>query len=329
MDEQFSRTELGIDLKALQCRDDGPGLRQLSAQALLFAASGLWLCMAEGWLLPIALVLHATLHFALFGLLHEACHRTVFVKPEHNRWAGWFAALAQPMSPEMMRSFHFAHHRHTHELAEDPELGGLPFMAAWPKGVLGGFFLTGVPVLLGRTAWSLGAAVIPTDSPAFAKALPFVPESRRRRVQHEARLLLLGHGLLLAVGVWIYPPLLRCYAALLLGHAFLSLYITCEHRGLPAASPGQDVLERTRSLDTGPLLRWLLWNMPYHAEHHGWPSVPFHRLPLLREAVKDRLVHRSEPWRLYARRGASPLEVDGSTAASRRCNSARRSGSSG
>jgi fatty acid desaturase len=29
--------------------------------------------------------------------------------------------------------------------------------------------------------------------------------------------------------------------------------------------------------------------MPYHAEHHGWPAVPFHALPTLHRLVRPGL----------------------------------------
>jgi fatty acid desaturase len=29
---------------------------------------------------------------------------------------------------------------------------------------------------------------------------------------------------------------------------------------------------------THAAVRLLMWNMPYHAEHHLYPSIPFHRL---------------------------------------------------
>ncbi|MGE0706654.1 MAG: fatty acid desaturase [Planctomycetota bacterium] len=80
--------------------------------------------------------------------------------------------------------------------------------------------------------------------------------------------------------------MLRLYLALPVNHALLSLYIACEHRGLPTTG---SVLERTRSFAAGPLTRWLFWNMPYHAEHHAYPAVPFHALPRLHAA----LVHRT------------------------------------
>jgi fatty acid desaturase len=32
-----------------------------------------------------------------------------------------------------------------------------------------------------------------------------------------------------------------------------------------------------------------MWNMSYHAEHHLYPSIPFHRLPDAHRAIRDRL----------------------------------------
>jgi fatty acid desaturase len=36
-------------------------------------------------------------------------------------------------------------------------------------------------------------------------------------------------------------------------------------------------------------VRLVTWNMPFHAEHHALPTVPFHKLPELHEAVRDHL----------------------------------------
>jgi fatty acid desaturase len=34
-----------------------------------------------------------------------------------------------------------------------------------------------------------------------------------------------------------------------------------------------------------------MWNMPFHAEHHLSPSLPFHALPEAHVALATRLVH--------------------------------------
>jgi fatty acid desaturase len=39
-------------------------------------------------------------------------------------------------------------------------------------------------------------------------------------------------------------------------------------------------------------VKWFAWNMPYHVEHHAYPSVPFHALPKLNQIVADQIVYR-------------------------------------
>jgi fatty acid desaturase len=53
-------------------------------------------------------------------------------------------------------------------------------------------------------------------------------------------------------------------------------------------------LEKTRSMDTSGLIKLLMWNMPYHAEHHAFPAVPFHALPHVRQRIQDELKHRTD-----------------------------------
>jgi fatty acid desaturase len=49
------------------------------------------------------------------------------------------------------------------------------------------------------------------------------------------------------------------------------------------------MLENTRTTYTNVFMRALAWNMPYHAEHHAYPAVPFHRLPEVNRAIAPRL----------------------------------------
>jgi fatty acid desaturase len=48
-------------------------------------------------------------------------------------------------------------------------------------------------------------------------------------------------------------------------------------------------MEKTRSMQTSNLLRSIMWNMPYHAEHHAYPAVPFHALPALRKELEEEI----------------------------------------
>jgi fatty acid desaturase len=73
---------------------------------------------------------------------------------------------------------------------------------------------------------------------------------------------------------------------MLLGQPVLRVYLLAEHGDCPFVA---NMLENTRTTFTTGLVRFLAWNMPYHAEHHACPTVPFHQLPALHHAIKDEL----------------------------------------
>ncbi len=77
---------------------------------------------------------------------------------------------------------------------------------------------------------------------------------------------------------WIGPQIL--------GQPPLRAYLLSEHTG---CTHDRDGLTNTRTTLTNGAIRLLMWNMPYHAEHHMYPSVPFHRLPEAHAAVRARL----------------------------------------
>jgi fatty acid desaturase len=296
-------------LRALSERRDGPSVSRLLAQSALYFGSAAALLLVDHPVgIAAALLVSGLVQFGMFGMLHEACHKTMFTRTWANLLAGWIAALGMPMSPALMRAFHFTHHRHTHDFPIDPELGGVAFMAKWPRGVMWIVTMTGLPVLFARFMWSLFAAIVPARvDAAWSKVLPFVTPERRRRVAWEARVLMAIHAIAIGLAATQVPRLWLVYAGMLLGHAILGFYITCEHRGLPLAGQpgGETILDRTRSLITPAYVRWLIWNMPYHAEHHGWPAVPWHALPQLHEHVRSHLRHRVRPLTLHLHGGRS------------------------
>lgn len=296
-------------LRELSQRKNGPSARRLLAQALVYFGSSAGLVLLDPlWLLIPLLLINGAIQFAMFGLLHESCHNTVFTSRALNHLAGWIAALAQPMSPALMRAFHFEHHRHTHELARDPELAGLPFMVHWPRGVMWLVTMTGVPFIVARWGWTIFAALTPSViDMAWQRVLPFVRAQERRRIAWEARLLLAIHATIVTAAILWLPQLWWVYGGMALGHMFLGWYTTCEHRGLPEHGT---ILERTRTLLAPRWLKWLVWNMPYHAEHHAWPAVPWHALPAVHAQVRGHLVHLERPLYLHLHGGRERAQLD-------------------
>ena len=74
---------------------------------------------------------------------------------------------------------------------------------------------------------------------------------------------------------WIVP--------VLFGQPVLRLYLMAEHTGCPLVP---DMLANSRTTLSNAAVRFIAWNMPYHAEHHAYPSVPFHHLPGLHRLLR-------------------------------------------
>ena len=95
----------------------------------------------------------------------------------------------------------------------------------------------------------------------------------------------------LLLWVWLLP--------VLLGQPVLRLYLLAEHGRCPFVA---DMLQNTRTTFTNRLVRFLAWNMPFHAEHHAFPAVPFHRLPALHAELAPHLKSVSPGYRAFTRR---------------------------
>lgn len=68
----------------------------------------------------------------------------------------------------------------------------------------------------------------------------------------------------------------------------LRALLIVEHTGCSQDGNG---LTNTRTTLTSLPIRLLMWNMPYHAEHHLYASIPFHQLPALHMRIRENLTH--------------------------------------
>jgi len=295
MDDAFLDSE-GVpraELHALYARSDRPSLIRFGVQAGIFLTAAVVVALAPELGLPwglsaIGVGVVALAVMGSFALMHEAAHGTAFASRRLNRVVTWLTAAPFYYTPSGFREFHFTHHRHTHEPTRDPEIsiGGKPAPGVTQSLVVYLGFVTGLPILLFKVMLMLAASL--GGPPAiWSGVLSFVAPRARARLRWEARAVLALHLLWVGAGVLWLPGLLHLLVAQLLGHMLLSWYLVAEHNGLPHEG---DVLARTRTMHPGPLMRWLMWNMPYHAEHHAYPAVPWHALPRL-HALMHPLVH--------------------------------------
>lgn len=278
---------LPADLReAMTGRTDGTGLRHLAGHlGAILGVGGLIAAGVPGWwaLLPV----QGVLIIFLFTLEHEATHRTPFRTVWLNDWAGRLAGVLLVLPFEWFRAFHMAHHRWTNLPGKDPELAG-----AKPATRREWFWhVSGLPYWWSelRLMARLVAGRVTDD---------FVAEGAKRRVIAEARWMVGIYGLAGASLFWT-PLLLWVWGVpVLLGQPVLRLYLLAEHGDCPEVA---NMFENTRTTFTTRVVRWLAWNMPYHVEHHVWPTVPFHRLPEVHGLMKGELRVTAEGYAAFTK----------------------------
>ena len=269
----------GAELRALSVRSDVRGGLRLAAHGAFLAATG-WLVARSG---PVgvwpAMLLLGIAQVALFAVVHETIHLTAFASRRANEVAGWLAACPSLLNSHFYTAFHLAHHRHTQDPARDPELMTPP-PTTWP-----GYAAR----VLAVPFWRLRARVIRDSWRGDLSGYPYVPPAARPRIIRSVRAMsavMAAAALAAAVlfGPWI--PFTFWIVPQLLAQPLLRAYLLTEHTLCPHEPNG---LVNTRTTLTNAALRFLMWNMPFHAEHHMYPSIPFHRLPAAHAALRGRL----------------------------------------
>jgi fatty acid desaturase len=263
-------------LAILNQRSDWAGITQFAGHLGLIALSGyLWATAPLGVALPALAICGASLAL-MFCAMHECCHRTAFANPQLNDGAAWLAGLLSFYNSTFYRRYHKWHHRYTQIPGKDPELDD-------PKPVsLGDYLwqLSGMPWWIGKLHGHSRVALGRLDG------LYYLPESAHGEVVRSLRLQLLTYGAAIVVSTLLgHPEFLFLYWVLPLavGQPLLRFVLLAEHTGCPNdANP----LANTRTTLTLWPLRWLMWNMPYHAEHHLYPSIPFQALPAAHAQLK-------------------------------------------
>ena len=244
----------------------------MSATALL-----VWLCFPYWYLLIPAMTLHGVTIVTMFGPMHECVHRTAFASRTANDVVGWIAGVLSFYNATFYRYFHAWHHRYTQDPARDPEL-------IYPKAASRRQYLKEIT---GLNFWVRRALDYPVLALGRARGLPFVPESVRRSValSMSAQLLIYAAGFV-SIVLGSHALLYYWFLPAVLAQPFLRSLLIVEHTG---CSLDRNGLTNTRTTLTGLPIRLLMWNMPYHAEHHLYPAVPFHQLPRLHREIRDRL----------------------------------------
>jgi fatty acid desaturase len=269
------------ELKPYMSRNNSAAMAHFSLHigAILVMGSILYLAPFQWWVIPILLVQGFMIAF-LFAPMHECVHSSAFKNRGLNILVGRICG-AIIMRPFLYFKYrHMAHHTFTQHPEGDPDRVDFPrdmkeyllhisSVNIWYRMLKNLCFLS-----LGKFS---------------EEEREFIPKSEFRPVVNEARTMLLLYVVIAGVSIY-YQSWLAVYIWVLprmLGEPALRAFRMIEHTGM-AESP--NMLENTRTTRTNFLVRFFYWNMPYHAEHHLYPSVPFHTLPRLhREKIQNHL----------------------------------------
>lgn len=257
-------------------RSDARGLAHLAVHWGLIALLGALIAIeVPGWW--VLMLPQGILIVFLFTLLHEAVHKTPFASNWLNDAVARISGFLLMLGADWFRYFHFAHHRYTQDPDNDPELASPKPETPWQYVV----HVSGLPVY-----WAEAKGLV-ANALGRGKAA-YIPARGEAKVQREAIAILAGYAGLAAVSAWLGTTVLvwMWIVPALLGQPFLRLYLLAEHGRCPLVA---NMLENTRTTATNRIVRRLAWNMPYHAEHHSYPAVPFHRLPDFHDIVEAHL----------------------------------------
>jgi fatty acid desaturase len=273
-------------IKQLSERSNYKGLVQLAGHLTILILTTAALAQAQGsaWVLPALLGQAIVLTF-LFAPLHETIHFTAFRTGWLNNIVAAFIGFIQLLPYQYFRCFHYAHHRHTQNPQFDPEL--IDKKPCTRKTWI--WHISGLPI------WQSNIRSIYRHAMGIVDEV-YLQQKDHRKIITEARWHAAGYLTILLFSLifandwfwwyWLLPSLF--------GQPFLRLFLLAEHNGCDLSD---NMLENSRTTYTAPLLNFLAWNMPYHAEHHYLASIPFHALPALHAWTGQQVKHKGAGYR--------------------------------
>ncbi len=256
------------DLKILNERSNLRGGLQLTGHLGVMITSGyLWATNPHWFIAFPAVVLYGFSLATMFATLHECSHRTAFENNRLNDGVAWLAGILSFYNSTFYRRYHKWHHRYTQIPDKDPELED-PKPQNLQQYLLE---ISAIPWWLGKIRGHFGIALGKLDNH------PYISETARPEVIRSTRLQLLVYFVAIAVSIIFKQPWFVMYwlLPLAIGQPLLRMILLAEHTG---CTYDENPVTNTRTTLTLLPIRFLMWNMPYHTEHHLYASIPFHAL---------------------------------------------------
>jgi fatty acid desaturase len=267
-------------MKELMKRTDMPAIRDTIlwiGLAIGFATAGV-LLWGTWWAVPCFIAYGVLYGSASDSRWHETGHGTAFKTRWMNEAVYQLASFCMMRNPTPWRFQHTLHHTDTLIVGIDPEILAMrPARLARIIANLVG--LLDVP-------WAIYQMLLHSSGRLTADEKTWVPAEERYKAYRTARIWLAIYATAIGAAVvtqsWL--PVVLIGGPRMYGAFMHILYALTQHAGM-----GENVLDHrlnTRTVLMGRVNSFLYWNMNYHLEHHMFPTVPYHRLPDLHEAIK-------------------------------------------
>ncbi len=280
------------ELARLNQRSDWKGLAQTVGHLGLLALTGAaaWYAAVRlpWWAALGMLYVHGMFYAFLVNAFHEFCHQTVFKNKAINTFFLNLVSFMSWSNPVMFWASHQEHHKYTLHPPDDLEVvlpqkltltSFLKFALINPWDFVFRLKLVG-RLALGRIEGRWETILFPDGQ-----------DAARRGLFKWARLILLGHLLIVAVSLYLGWWMLPIVFTLAPFYGGLLQYVcnSTQHVGLQDNVP--DFRLCTRTFLTNPFLQFLYWHMNFHIEHHMYAAVPCYHLARLHRAIAADLPH--------------------------------------
>jgi fatty acid desaturase len=274
------RTPIGKNIiKELTKKSDAKGVLQAGSFLIIFAATAylayyyfarqMWVAMAA------AAYIHCIFHsfVGMESAVHELSHGTAFKTKWLNDFFYYLFCFLTWNNAVHFRESHTRHHQYTaykgldYEVILKPISFTLLDYISWFLFDYAKIRMVFIPAI----ANFFGGDIDPFAwSPLFEKDDP-----RRKKMFNWARVMVIGHGILLVL--FIYYQLWILIFVITFGYFFASSLARGtgiqQHLGLRPDVPDWRV--NCHTVAFGPVMAYLYWNMNYHIEHHMYAAVPF------------------------------------------------------
>lgn len=230
---------------------------------------------------PLAVIVNFASSFAVFTVMHDAAHKSIFSKVSSARWAndlvGYLSSALFPAPFLAFKYIHLQHHKYTNDPDNDPD-----------------FWVAIGPTVLLPVRW------FSIELKYYAKYLPMI--FKGTRPTEEITSVLLQLVLMISAVIMAYKlgfGYTALFAWILPGRLAMGVLAYCfdylphrPHDVSRARSPAAATCVTSLYSDVTWLLTWPLLHQNYHAIHHFAPHIPFYHYSTVWKQLKDELVKK-------------------------------------